>query len=224
MPTLQVFAREPRPGKVKTRLAAGMGAEAAARVYRGLVEQTLDTACRARDAGIVGKVELWGTPDIASPVFGEWQSRYGLDLVQQQGSDLGARMGNALNASLARGKPTILVGTDCPALDARYLGFAAAHLADHDVVLGPAEDGGYVLIGLSQPVDAFSGIDWGTRGVMAATRARLQAQCATWHELPTLWDIDTVADLNRWPSRVSGQPVQMPIGRSISFTPDPRPL
>lgn len=208
-PTLQVFAREPRPGQVKTRLAAEIGAEEAARVYRSMVELTLATAQTASKAGIVGRVELWCAPDIASPVFGEWRSRYGVDLMQQQGSDLGERMRNALNASLARQTPAILIGTDCPALDVRYLGFAAAHLADHDVVLGPAEDGGYVLVGLSQPVDLFAGIDWGTRDVMAATRARLQAQRGPWHELPTLWDIDTAADLDRWRSQTAAKKGQM---------------
>jgi glycosyltransferase A (GT-A) superfamily protein (DUF2064 family) len=92
----------------------------------------------------------------------------------------------------------ILVGSDCPPLDADYLARAARALADHDAVLGPAEDGGYVLIGLARPVEAFDGIAWGAPSVLAVTRERLAAQQATWHELPVLWDVDREVDLLRW--------------------------
>ena len=197
-PTLLVFAKEPVPGAVKTRLARALGDERAASVHRQLAERTLATATAARAAGIVGRVVLCCAPDAERPAFAEWRDRYDVSLATQTGDDLGARMRHALEAELAHGVPALLIGTDCPALDAGRIAQAAATLADHDAVLVPAEDGGYVLVGLARPLDAFSGIAWGTAGVMAATRANLVAARATWRELPALWDIDLPRDLARW--------------------------
>jgi len=197
-PTLQIFAKAPVPGAVKTRLARAIGNAEAASVQAQLIERTLATAVAARAAGTVGAVELWCAPDTDHPAFASWHERFGVALMRQVGADLGTRMRNALGNALASGTHAILVGSDCPPLDADYLACAARALADHDAVLGPAEDGGYVLIGLARPVDAFDGIAWGEPSVMAATRARLAEQHATWHELPVLWDVDREADLLRW--------------------------
>jgi rSAM/selenodomain-associated transferase 2/rSAM/selenodomain-associated transferase 1 len=196
--TLQIFAKSPVAGQVKTRLARVIGDAAAARHYAEFVERTLATACAARAAGVVGRVELWCTPDVEAPAFAGWRDRYGVALHAQTGGDLGARMRNALYASLGRGSPAILVGTDCPLLDLAYLAQAVAALDDHDAVLGPVEDGGYVLVGLHRRVDAFAGISWSTPETMAATRAKLRSEHASWKELPVLWDVDEPADLVRW--------------------------
>lgn len=197
-PMLQIFAKAPVPGAVKSRLARAIGEAEAAAVHAQLVERTLATAAAARDAGIVGAVELWCAPDSGHPVFATWRDRYGVTLATQTGDDLGARMRHALAHALERGSPAVLVGTDCPVLDRDYLERAARALADHDAVFGPAEDGGYVLVGLARPVDVFDGIAWGESGVMAATRARLTALHATWRELPTTWDVDDEGDFARW--------------------------
>jgi rSAM/selenodomain-associated transferase 2/rSAM/selenodomain-associated transferase 1 len=197
-PTLQIFAKDPLPGKVKTRLAAVLGDAAAADLYHELALRTLAMAAAARDAGVVGDVELWCDPNARCPVFADWRDRFGVSLRTQRGNDLGARMRSALSSALSRGTAAILIGTDCPVLDIAYLEHAAAALADHDVVLGPAEDGGYVLVGMSRDVDIFSGVPWSTAGVMAATRGAVVAQRISATELPTLWDIDTVADLPRY--------------------------
>ena len=109
-------------------------------------------------------------------------------------------MRTALDSALARGGRAILIGTDCPLLDVAYLARAVAALETSDAVFGPAEDGGYVLVGLSRRVDAFSGVPWSEPDTMAATRARLTATGASWQELPTLWDIDRAQDLARWQS------------------------
>jgi glycosyltransferase A (GT-A) superfamily protein (DUF2064 family) len=77
-------------------------------------------------------------------------------------------------------------------------------------VFVPAEDGGYVLVGLARPLDAFSGIPWSTPGVMAATRANLAAQRGTWRELPVLWDVDVPQDLARWEA-LDKQPLPDPV-------------
>jgi uncharacterized protein len=119
-------------------------------------------------------------------------------LMPQCEGDLGARMHHALRASLARGMPALLVGTDCPGLDDRYLREAAAALATHDIVIGPAEDGGYVLIGLARDADVFSNVRWSTGDVLPTTRARARALGMDIFELPRRFDIDTAQDLTRF--------------------------
>jgi len=195
--TLQVFARNPVAGQVKTRLAAAIGDDEAAAIYARMVERTLDTAAAARIAGIIDRIELWASPDTDAPAFAEWRDNYRVELRRQCGVDLGARMRHALHSALARGSHAILIGTDCPLLDVSYLACASAALDDHPAVFGPAEDGGYVLVGLARAIDAFSGIPWSTADTMALTRAKLAAQRVRWQELPTLWDVDSAADLER---------------------------
>jgi rSAM/selenodomain-associated transferase 2/rSAM/selenodomain-associated transferase 1 len=197
-PTLLIFAKEPIPGRVKTRLADALGAERAAAVYLQLVVRTLDMAVAARAAGVVGRVELWCEPNADRPLFVEWRDRYRVMLAPQRGDDLGARMRFALETALARGTPALLIGTDCPVLEVETLGRASAELVGHDAVFVPAEDGGYVLVGLARPLDVFAGIAWSTASVMAVTRAQLIALGATWRELPPLWDLDLPQDLARW--------------------------
>jgi glycosyltransferase A (GT-A) superfamily protein (DUF2064 family) len=90
------------------------------------------------------------------------------------------------------------VGSDCPSLGAADLLAAAASLATHDAVIQPAEDGGYVLVGMARPVPGlFEGIRWGEAGVMRETRARLRAAAATWREMPARWDVDRPEDYRR---------------------------
>ncbi|HET9045347.1 MAG TPA: TIGR04283 family arsenosugar biosynthesis glycosyltransferase [Casimicrobiaceae bacterium] len=198
VPRLLVFAKEPAPGRVKTRLARAVGDVEAAAIYRELAVSVLTAAATACADGSVDAVELWCDPDCERPAFAEWRRRFGVLLRTQRGADLGARMRGALLESLARGQAAIVIGTDCPALDAAYLARAAAALASHDVVVGPAADGGYVLIGLARDLDVFAGIAWSTADVMAATRARVKSLGSTMAELPALWDIDTLADLERY--------------------------
>ncbi len=197
-PTLLIFAKEPIPGRVKTRLADALGAERAAAVYLQLVLRTLDVAVAARATGVVGRIELWCEPNADRPLFAEWRDRYGVVLATQRGDDLGARMRFALETALPRGTPALLIGTDCPALEVETLGRASAELVGHDAVFVPAEDGGYVLVGVARPLDIFAGIAWSTASVMTATRSQLIALGATWRELPPLWDLDLPQDLARW--------------------------
>lgn len=203
--TLQIFAKSPLPGLVKTRLAASIGAEEAAAVYRDLLVRTLGTAANARRAGIVGAVELWVAPEADPGPLAAWAERLGIALHPQHGADLGARMRHALRASLDASRPALLIGTDAPDLDLAYLAEAAAALQSHDAVVGPAEDGGYVLIGLARDADAFTGVAWSTPAVMAQTRSLLTTAGVTWKELAPLWDVDTADDLARWQSRTRGK-------------------
>jgi rSAM/selenodomain-associated transferase 1 len=163
-----------------------------------MVAHTLATADQARRRGLIAAVELWCSPDVSHPALAEWARRHGASLHPQQGDDLGARMRHALASALARGDVPILIGTDCPAIDADYLGSASAALDTHDAVFGPVEDGGYALVGLARDVDAFTGIAWSTPSVMAETRAVLRRAGTRWMELSTLWDVDTAGDLSRW--------------------------
>ena len=175
-----------------------MGEAAAAKLYRTLALRTLDTAAAARALGIVSGIELWCDPHERRPAFAELRDRYGVALKSQRGRDLGERMRNALSSALSDGTPAILIGTDCPALDTAYLARAAQALVDHDVVIGPAEDGGYVLVALARDADIFSGVPWSTADVMEATRAHIVAARARCCELDPLWDVDTPADVERF--------------------------
>lgn len=190
-----IFARAPRPGTVKTRLADLLGAEGAAGLHARLVKQTLETA---RTAGF-RRIELYGAPDCDDPFFRFCAGHYGVALASQAPGDLGARMLAAFESTLAANARVLLVGSDCPALTARHLRDADRALRDgSDAVLVPCEDGGYALIGLKR-VDAklFEDIAWGSDRVMAETRVRLKQRGWTWRELETLWDVDRPEDYAR---------------------------
>ena len=191
---LLVFARAPVPGAVKTRLIPALGAAGAAALYARLLQRTLTTACTAA----VAPVDLWCSPDSGDPAFTAAKVRWDVLLHEQPRGGLGARMFMALGAALEQCEQAVLIGCDCPALSAADLDAAFVALDDHDVVLGPAEDGGYVLIGVRRlsPV-LFEGIAWGGDRVLRQTRSRLVALGWRWHELPMLWDVDRPEDLTR---------------------------
>jgi len=189
---IAVFAKAPVAGEVKTRLAAILGPEGAAGLHAGLVRHAISTAVQSR----AGAVELWCAPDESHPFFERCAREFGVALRRQQGVDLGERMRRAVDAALASGEAIVVIGSDCPALAVADLRDAAEALRTHDAVIAPAEDGGYVLIGLSASVPGlFDGIAWGGSAVMAATRARLAD--ARWKELATRWDVDRPEDYAR---------------------------
>ena len=191
-----VFAKAPTPGRVKTRLIPILGESGAAELQRQLIERTLHTAV----ASGLGRPELWCTPGPEDPFLAACAKRHGAGLRTQGEGDLGERMARALESALVAGAPGLLIGCDCPALTPAYLREAAAALAGgNDAVLGPAEDGGYVLIGLarSPPAELFEDIAWGTATVMQETRARLARANWRWRELALLWDVDRPEDLPR---------------------------
>ncbi len=189
-----VFAKAPQPGAVKTRLIPALGAAGAARLHERLVDRTLATAAAAG----VGPLELCGDP-ASDPLLAARAAAYGATLTEQGPGDLGARMHRAFARALASAQAVLAVGCDCPALTGQRLREANAALAaGHDAVLGPAEDGGYVLIGLARVhASLFEHIGWGGRDVLEATRARLAVLGWRWLELETLWDIDRPEDLER---------------------------
>jgi rSAM/selenodomain-associated transferase 2/rSAM/selenodomain-associated transferase 1 len=194
-----ILAKAPVAGLAKTRLIPLLGAAGAARAQRGFALQTLATA---RAAG-TGGVTLWCAPDATHPFFRALARRHGARTLAQPTGDLGQRMAAAVSHHFAQTPqtPLLIVGTDCPALTPAHLQPAADALQTVDVVLIPAEDGGYVLIGLRRPVsEVFTGVVWSTPQVLAQTRERLRGAGASWLELPGLWDVDEPADWLRWRS------------------------
>ena len=201
---LIVFARAPVPGQAKTRLAAAIGAEAAARLHARLVERALATAIAAR----AGAVELHCAPDAKHPFFTRLAARYGVTLHAQGRGDLGARMHRSLARALRGARAAVLFGCDCPVLSARDLRRAVRDLlAGADAVFAPAADGGYALVGLRRRAPAlFSDMPWGSARVMSTTRKRLRALGWPWRELREVWDVDRPQDYARLRrSRLLGQ-------------------
>lgn len=194
---IQVFCKAPISGAVKTRLIPALGSDGALRVHRQLAERVLTVCCEAA----LARVEVWTNDHVDHPFFADY------DCVHlQTGEDLGERMANALTAALSAGDVdrAILIGTDCPTVDAGYLDRALRALSDHDAVIGPAEDGGYGLIGLRRPDRSlFTGIEWGTGEVCARTCQKLNASGIRWSLLPPIWDVDRPEDLQRL-SRLPG--------------------
>jgi uncharacterized protein len=190
-----VFAKAPIAGEVKTRLIPRLGAAGAAQLHEKLVRHTL-TAVRG---AALGDIALCCAPDCAHPFFPQCAGEFGALLQPQSTGNLGDRMHAAISQKLAGYARVLLVGTDCPGLDAEALSAAAAGLAPGtDLVFVPAEDGGYVVIGARRVTPAvFDGIDWGSAEVMQQTRDRLQALGWVWREQPALWDVDRPADLDR---------------------------
>jgi rSAM/selenodomain-associated transferase 1 len=189
---IAIMAKAPIPGTAKTRLIPTIGAHAAAVLQERLTERTVATALAAN----IGPVTLWCAPDPSHASFRETVAQHKVTLKRQPDGDLGARM---LAAMIASSGPALVIGTDCPAFKPEDLRAAANALhAGADVVLIPANDGGYVLIGAgaAQP-ELFAGIAWGTAMVLAETRARISTLGLTCVELPPLWDVDTESGLAR---------------------------
>ncbi len=188
-----VLAKAPIPGFAKTRLIPTLGAERAALLQARLIERAVTTAC----AAAIGPVSLWITPRETEPAFSDLRMRHCIQIAYQSDGDLGARM---YAAALAARGCVLIIGTDCPALEPSHLRSAAAILQSTDVVLIPAEDGGYVLIGMQCPrLALFSGLPWGTPQVIEETRCRIKDSGLSWEEPFILWDLDTAADIARLP-------------------------
>lgn len=188
---IAILAKAPIPGFAKTRLIPALGAEGAAAFQRSLIAHTVEVA----RAAAIGPVTVWGAPDASHTAFSALRTR-GVGVMPQAGGDLGVRMQQALAA--ARG-PALVIGTDCPALTARDLHTAADVLRNGaDVVIFPADDGGYVLIGARRDEAAlFSDMTWSTPQVLDETRRRLRQAGRSWQEPVTLWDVDRPEDLDR---------------------------
>lgn len=191
---LIVFARSPEPGKTKTRLIPALGPEGAARLHEEMIRTTLGE-CRAACKAMAAQLEVRTTGCEPSA----FAVRFGGELhcTDQGGGDLGERLHRAITAAAEQGATRIVViGTDCPTLTSDLIESAFSGLIDSDVVLGPALDGGYYLIGLKAPCQSlFTDIAWSTAEVFEATKCAASAAGFTVKVLVTLRDVDTPADL-----------------------------
>lgn len=193
---LLIFAKSPRQGECKTRLAKDIGDQAALAAYVELAEKTLRTV-----ATVAAKRMLLSTE--VNPITHAWAALADAALGFQSAGDLGQRMCSAMNAAFEQdAERVVLIGVDSPVLSQHYIEMAFRHLEHHDLVLGPVEDGGYVLIGLRRPMpQLFTNIEWSTERVLRQTLAASQGASAV--VLETLWDVDELADWTRYLEQVS---------------------
>lgn len=192
---LLVFAKYPEPGRVKTRLAQSVGAERATELYRTMaetvVEQVLPTD---HDYDMT----LCFDPPEREKDFRQWLPHI-MNWIPQTDGDLGQRLRSAFSDAFAQGRQRVIaIGTDCIHIDPPLLRHAFKGLTDHDVVIGPASDGGYYLIGLkADRPQLFEDISWSTEVVFQETIERAKSVGLSIKTLAVLSDIDT------WPSDIA---------------------
>ncbi|XQU09115.1 TIGR04282 family arsenosugar biosynthesis glycosyltransferase [Halomonas sp. LY9] len=192
-PHLHLLAKAPLPGQAKTRLIPFLGAQGAAEAHATMVRHCVATACEALGAE---HVTLWTSLEHHHPLFLELQGQHGIALATQQQGDVGMRVRHALNSTDG---PAMVMGTDCPSITSAMLKRCRAALSTFDVVILPAEDGGYGLIGSHHDHPSlFEGIPWGTEQVLSVTQARLAALGLEAAYPDTMWDIDRPEDWQRW--------------------------
>ncbi|SHM11343.1 TIGR04282 family arsenosugar biosynthesis glycosyltransferase [Vreelandella subglaciescola] len=194
---LHLLAKAPLAGRAKTRLMPRLGAQGAASAHVELVTQCVANACRAMPAA---RVTLWTALDHDHPLFATLQARCGIKLAPQPEGNLGTRIHHAL---ASREGPAMIMGSDCPSITPDLIQTCAARLATHPVVILPAEDGGYGLIGIHSitPADTqalFADIAWGSGAVLAQTRERLAALGLNAAFPATVWDVDRPEDWQRY--------------------------
>lgn len=190
------FAKWPQAGRVKTRMQPILSDEQCLQLHHWL---TLTVQQQLHDSR-VAPVDLWLTEQPTVPIAHDklWWYQAEAGAQRQHGKDLGERMQYALNHALQQDDWAIVVGSDCPFLSREYLHRAAASLRNGaDAVIGPAHDGGYVLLGISRSADSalFDGVEWGSDKVMAQTLSRLDQLGWQYELLPVQSDIDRPNDL-----------------------------
>ncbi|HAK94415.1 MAG TPA: hypothetical protein DCM87_05300 [Planctomycetes bacterium] len=211
---LILFTRYPEPGTTKTRLIPALGAEGAARLQRRMTERAVAAArALARSRGAAVRVAFSGG---SAARMRRWLGN-SIAFVPQAGADLGERMLDALQGAFAAGhRRVVLAGTDCPGLGEAVLAGAFDTLPAHDLVLGPALDGGYYLIGMARAIpELFAGIPWSTEVVFERTRAAAAAKGLRIACTQVLGDIDRPEDLQAW-QRVDGRPLPPAPGARIA--------
>ncbi len=193
---LIIFTRYPEPGKTKTRLIPALGAEGAANLQFQMTETTIIKANK-----LSNMMSLLVEIRFAGGNFQLMKNWLGSDLkYQEQGTgNLGERITRAFESAFNQGmKYVVIIGTDCPSLTPGMMLQAFAKLTQSDVIIGPATDGGYYLIGLKKIIpELFQGINWGTSVVLSQTVAIAQNINLAIDYLPELSDIDRPEDLEK---------------------------
>jgi len=190
-----IFSKPPVAGQVNTRLVPYISAEQAAHLHEELTHNRLRMCTTAK----LCDVQLWCNPDTRHPFFTECRQRYGVQLQAQSGNNLGERMSAALKTMLGQYKKIIIIGTDAPALDIDSIEAVINELERRDIVLVPAEDGGYVLLAASTyHEDLLVDVPWGTETVLASTVRNIENLGLTYNLLGQCWDVDRPEDLERY--------------------------
>ncbi len=197
-----VLSKAPVVGLVKTRLISVLGEQGACDVYCQLLHR-LERTLSNFIANHGGHVALWVAGDCEHEAFQSW-IRFST-LYQQPaqdasaGADLGQRMALAVQSALARGRLPVLIGVDVPSLDESYLMNCLRQLQHHDLVISPAEDGGYGLLGMKQFYpELFLTKDWGTHTVFSDTHLDIENLNIRAAYLPMVWDVDEAKDVQRF--------------------------
>ena len=201
-----IVAKAPVAGQVNTRLIPDIGVEAATALQAVLIQSRLKSLNEIK----LCETQLRCAPDVHHPFFKQCQSQYKVELYEQNGDDHDGHQDQnesvslAIEQSLKRFKRVVLIGADAPSLSSEHIETAIEQLENHDVVIGPAVDGGYVLIGMSQHSDAvFQIVEWGTDQVLDETRLKIKENKLSCFELEPCWDIDRVEDYLRYKNNVS---------------------
>jgi len=203
MTRIVVFAKAPIAGFAKTRLIPALGAKGAAALASRMLSHALAQALAAASQA----VELCMSPGPSDPAWQGVALPEAVERSEQGEGDLGARMDRAMERALGqRQGPVLLMGTDCPALSAAHIVEASRQLEQHDAVLLPAADGGYVLIGLRLPSPSlFKDMTWSTSVVAFETLHRMASLGLRVWQGPVLHDIDEPADLIHLPAALESR-------------------
>lgn len=190
---LLVFAKSPEAGKVKTRLIPDIGVTAATNLYKELLTRTLNSAA---NFSYLDK-QLWLSGNKEHSFFNSFNKTNVFKIMKQSGLNLGEKMFNAFNHALIEYAYAVLIGCDCPSLTIQDFKTAATMLeTDKDIVLGPAEDGGYYLIALKKNyIELFSDIEWGADSVFLTTLTKAKELNLNIGLLTKRIDIDRVTDI-----------------------------
>lgn len=190
-----IFAKAPVVGQVNTRLVPHVSAEQAAYLHEEFTHDRLQMCTVTQ----LCDVQLWCSPDTGHQFFADCKRQYGIQLHTQHGNNLGERMSNAMKRVLGQYNKVIIIGTDAPALSIDMIDAAINELDQRDVVLIPAEDGGYVLLGTSIYHDELlAEVPWGKKHVLATTVSNIDRLNLDYSLLGQCWDVDRPEDLERY--------------------------
>ncbi|PKD43174.1 hypothetical protein CWD77_11145 [Rhodohalobacter barkolensis] len=193
---LIIFVKTPEKGRVKTRLAASVGDDKALNIYKKLLDITAETA-----AGVHATKRVSYSKSVV--IDDQFDVNIFEKTVQSNG-DLGRKMKSAIHAGFEQGfKRVILIGSDCPGISSNLIDDAFDRLKSVDCTIGPSDDGGYYLIGMSRFLpEIFDDIEWSTNSVCETTIEKLEESGATYSKLTVLNDIDTESDLMKSDLRI----------------------
>ncbi len=199
-PALIIFAKLPRPGEVKTRLGSALGMEKAASIYDELARHAFDLGTHLKSIGV--SVYLFFDPQADEDSVRQWV-RHSFFYSPQDGTTLGDRMRNAFDRTFRDGAAsTVIIGTDVPGLSNHIVEQSFGLLEVHDLVIGPATDGGYYLLGMHPPTkDLFTGVAWSTNTVFPETVSKAHELALSVATLQELMDIDHEEDYTMYLGR-----------------------